>query len=159
MKVVIIKATLSDRTLIENLLQLYIYDFTEYTDASIGENGLYQIMLDFESYWSDDHDNCSYVINVNDEIAGFMMTKEKDETGNCHVLFHFFILRKFRRMGIGRKAAACLLKGSNRTWELYQLESNIPAQKFWDQIIEEVSYGEVKVKTENGRRYQNFICK
>ncbi|GIP44586.1 hypothetical protein J45TS6_30450 [Paenibacillus sp. J45TS6] len=50
MKVVIMKAALSDRTLIENLLQLYVYDFTEYTDASIDENGVYQIMPDFESY-------------------------------------------------------------------------------------------------------------
>lgn len=159
MEVVIMKAALSDRTLIENLLQLYVYDFTEYTDASIGETGLYQIMSDFESYWSDDHSQQAYVIKANDDIAGFVMTKEKDETQSDHVLSHFFILRKFRRMGVGRKAATSLFNGTKGAWELYQLESNIPAQKFWDQIIEEVSYGEVKTKTENGRRYQNFICK
>ncbi|MBD7969205.1 GNAT family N-acetyltransferase [Paenibacillus gallinarum] len=159
MNVAIMKAALSDRTLIENLLQLYVYDFTEYTDASIGENGVYQIMPDFESYWSDESSQQAYVIKANGEIAGFMMTKEKDETQSDHVLSHFFILRKFRRMGVGRKAAACLLKGSDRAWELCQLEGNIPAQKFWDQIIDEVSYGEVKIKRENGRRYQNFICK
>nr|WP_283771293.1 GNAT family N-acetyltransferase [Paenibacillus sp. J45TS6] len=98
-------------------------------------------------------------MKANGEIAGFMMTKEKDETQSCHVLSHFFILRKFRRMGVGRKAAISLFKGSKGVWELCQLEGNIPAQKFWDQIIDEVSYGEVQVKTENGRRYQNFICK
>lgn len=159
MEVVIMKASLSDRTLIENLLQLYVYDFTEYTDASVGETGLYQIMPDFESYWSDDCSQQSYVIKANGEVAGFMMTKEKDETQSDHVLSHFFILRKFRRMGVGRKAATSLFKGTKGAWELYQLESNIPAQKFWDQITEEVSYGEVETKTENGRRYQNIICK
>ncbi|WIV21118.1 GNAT family N-acetyltransferase [Paenibacillus polygoni] len=159
MKVAIMKAALSDRTIIENLLQLYVYDFTEYTAAPIGENGVYQIMPDFESYWSDESSQQSYVIKANGEIAGFIMIKEKEETPKDHVLSHFFILRKFRRMGVGRKAAISLFKGMKGVWELCQLEDNIPAQKFWDQIIKEVSYGEVKNKTENGRRYQNFICK
>lgn len=51
------------------------------------------------------------------------------------------------------------MKNSKGEWELYQLENNIPAQKFWDRIIEKISDGEVNVRIENGRRYQNFICK
>jgi len=159
MEVVVLRAALYDRTLIENLLQFYIYDFTEYTSASILENGLYNTMPDLDSYWNNADKNHPYLIKVNGEIAGFILTKELEETRKYNYLAHFFILRKFRRSGIGRKAAEHVLKNSKGEWELYQLENNIPAQKFWDRIIEEISDGEVNIRIENGRRYQNFICK
>ncbi|MCE5172503.1 GNAT family N-acetyltransferase [Paenibacillus profundus] len=157
MEVVVSRATQYDRKLIENLLQFYIYDFTEFTSASILENGSYNTMPDLDSYWNNLNGNHPYLIKVNDEIAGFILTKEKEETRKYNYLAHFFILRKFRRLGIGSKAAEHVLKIFKGEWELYQLENNIPAQKFWDRIIEEISDGEVKVRFENGRRYQNFI--
>lgn len=159
MEVVVLRVAQYDRRLIENLLQYYIYDFTEYTSASILENGSYNTMPDLDSYWNYPDKNHPYLIKVNGEIAGFILTKELEGTRKYNYLAHFFILRKFRRLGIGRKAAEHVLKNSKGEWELYQLENNILAQKFWDKIIEEISDGEVNVKIENGRRYQNFICK
>jgi predicted acetyltransferase len=158
MEVVVSKASQNDRKLLENLLQLYIYDFTEFTGGPLPLNGLYNIMPDFESYWIQ-QGNHPFIIKVNGEMAGFILTKEIDEDRKYNCLAHFFVLRKFRRMGIGRRAAEQIFRDSKGEWELNQLLKNVPAQKFWDKVIEEVSEGEVKVRIENGKRYQTFTCK
>ncbi|MDR9856452.1 GNAT family N-acetyltransferase [Paenibacillus sp. VCA1] len=158
MEVVVSKASQSDRELLENLLQLYIYDFTEFTNQPIPLNGLYKIMPDFESYWIEGQSH-PYIIKANGEIAGFILTKEIDEGRKYNYLAHFFVLRKFRGMGIGKRAAEQIFRKSKGEWELNQLLKNVPAQKFWDKVIEDVSKGEVKIRIENGKRYQTFICK
>lgn len=157
MEVAIINASLNDRALIENLLQLYIYDFTEFTNAAITENGLYKIMPDFDTYWTHSRSNVPYLINVDEEIAGFILIKKLDEPRKMNYLSHFFILRKFRRKGVGRKAAVHIFKLFGGEWGLHHLENNVPAQKFWDRIIDEISAGESKASTLNGRRYLNFV--
>ncbi|WP_356722662.1 GNAT family N-acetyltransferase [Paenibacillus sp. JJ-223] len=96
---------------------------------------------------------------VNGEIDGFILTKEIDDVRKYNYLAHFFVLRKYRRLGVGRKAAEHILKKSSGEWELYQLLKNVPAQKFWDKVIEEVSEGEVKIRMDNEKRYQTFTCK
>lgn len=159
MEVVVIEASRADRHLIENLIQFYIYDFTEFTGAAILEDGTFRSLPDLGTYWSELNKNHAYIIKANDEIAGFTLIKEIEGTRKYNYLAHFFILRKYRRSGIGRKAAKEVLSKYQGEWELYQLENNIPAQNFWDKVIEDISDQEVKVRIENGRRYQNFICK
>jgi len=157
MEVVITKASHNERPLFENLLQLYIYDFTEFTNAPITENGLYKVMPDFDTYWNNSDKNHPFLIRADGEIAGFILTRDIDVDRTQNYLAHFFVLRKFRRLGVGRRAAELILNCSRGEWELYQLENNIPAQKFWDRVIEELACGEVKIRFENGRRYQNFF--
>lgn len=159
MEVLISKALQTDKRLVENLLQFYVYDFTEYTRASIQKDGSFRTMPELDSYWVDKNKNHIYLITAESEIAGFVMMKELEENRKYNYLVHFFILRKFRRSGIGRKAAEIILKKYKGEWELYQLENNIPAQIFWDKVIKDITDGEVKVWVENGRRYQNFFCK
>ncbi|NGM84800.1 GNAT family N-acetyltransferase [Paenibacillus sp. 7124] len=152
-------ASLSERHHVENLMQFYIYDFTEFTRASILEDGTFRTLPDLDSYWSEQYKNHIYLIKAGGEVAGFILMKETEDTRKYNYLAHFFILRKFRRSGIGRKAAEIILKKYKGEWELYQLENNIPAQIFWDKVIKDISDGEVRVWVENGRRYQNFFCK
>ncbi|MWC29302.1 hypothetical protein [Paenibacillus sp. MMS18-CY102] len=47
------KATLEDQVTLQHMLQLYTYDFTEFTEADIDSNGLYPIMPDFGLYWTE----------------------------------------------------------------------------------------------------------
>lgn len=159
MGVAIFKASQEERGLVENLLQFYIYDFTEFTGAAILEDGSYRTLPDLESYWNESSENYIYLIKTDDEIAGFIFVKEIEESKKYNFLAHFFILRKFRRRGIGQKAAELVLMKFPGEWKLYQLKNNLPAQKFWDRVIHHVSRGKINTKFENGRRYQSFICK
>ncbi|GAV11826.1 putative GCN5 N-acetyltransferase [Paenibacillus sp. NAIST15-1] len=70
-----------------------------------------------------------------------------------------FVMRKFRRTGVGQIAAEHIFQQYGGEWELHQLENNVPAQRFWDKVIDEISNGTITVKMENGKRYQRFACK
>ncbi|MNL51879.1 hypothetical protein D3C87_1750150 [compost metagenome] len=137
-----------------------MYDFTEFTDVDINLDGLYTILPDFDSYWLEQKDNQPYIIRVNNALAGFALIKEvTNERRIYNYLAHFFILRKFRRQGIGKEVARNLFSSFKGEWELYQLVRNEPAQKFWTKIINEYTEGEYEEKIENGRRYQTFFSK
>ncbi|MGO4533240.1 GNAT family N-acetyltransferase [Paenibacillus sp. 2TAF8] len=160
MNINISKAMKNEKDLFKNLLQLYMYDFTEFTDVDINVDGLYNIFSDFDSYWIDQKENQPYIVRVNDAIAGFVLIKEvKNEIRKYNYLAHFFIMRKYRRQGIGKEVAIKLFNSLQGEWELNQLERNKPAQKFWTKIINEYTNGNYKEKFENGRKYQTFFSK
>lgn len=118
MEIIISKASRTDKRLIENLLQFYVYDFTEYTGASIQEDGSFRTFPDLDSYWGVQNKNHIYLIKAGSEIAGFILMKEIEESRKFNNLAHFFILRKFRRSGVGRRAAELVLMKYKGEWEL-----------------------------------------
>lgn len=160
MEVLVTRAAESQKELLANLLQFYVYDFTEFTNIAIGEDGNYPKLPELDAYWDPASGHHPYLIKVDGEIGGFILTNEIEHPRNYSLLCHFFILRKFRRLGAGARAAVDFLKSSSGEWELSQLSSNIPAQAFWDKVIDKVGVeGKVSVRIEKGRRYQNFIVK
>lgn len=56
-----------------------MYDFTEYTDAAVNSLELYTQLSDWENYWQETDAYFPYIITVNDEIAGFALTKKVTE--------------------------------------------------------------------------------
>jgi predicted acetyltransferase len=150
-------ASLNEKKLFQNLLQLYMYDFTEFTDVDINQNGLFNIFQDFDSYWIEQDDNRPYIIRKNDNIAGFALVKIiTTDTRRYNYLAHFFVMRKYRRQGLGKEIARILFDSQKGEWELYQLDRNEPAQIFWTRIINEYTNGNYEEKYEPGRRYQTF---
>ena len=59
-------------------------------------------------------------------------------------------------MGIGKSVANQIFNLHRGQWEVYQKESNKPAQIFWNKIIHEYTKGQFKERFENGRRIQDF---
>ncbi|MGO4697103.1 GNAT family N-acetyltransferase [Paenibacillus sp. 2TAB26] len=140
-----------------HLLQLYMYDFTEYTDAAVNSSGLYSQLTDWENYWQESDAYFPYIVTVNDEIAGFALTKKVNQNDrHYNLLAHFFIMRKYRRSGVGKQAAKLVIQKHSGEWELYQLERNVPAQDFWTNVIGELTNGNFVERHENGRRFQTF---
>ncbi|MCM3781378.1 GNAT family N-acetyltransferase [Neobacillus mesonae] len=150
------KAVVEEQGILKNLLQLYMYDFTEYTGVDLKSAGLYPEMPDFNLYWTEPQTRDPFVITMNDQIAGFAFVKKKGPDRDIHVLFHFFILKKYRMKGLGTAAAKQIFSLYEGKWELCQLENNVPAQKFWLKVILEITGGNFEDKFENGRRYQFF---
>ncbi|MNJ48917.1 hypothetical protein D3C77_441250 [compost metagenome] len=89
MEVVVIEASRADRYLVENLIQFYVYDFTEFTGAAILEDGTFRSLRDLDTYWSEPNRNHAYIIKANDEVAGFTLIKEIEETRKYNYLAHF----------------------------------------------------------------------
>lgn len=136
MQIEIVKATIEQKPLLANLLELYAYDFTEFCDVDIGDNGLYGYEH-VHLYWTDST-RFPYLIYVEKKIAGFILVQKgssllKDKT--VWDISEFFIMKKYKRHGIGTAAALKIWEQFRGPWQVRVLISNRPACSFWLQTI------------------------
>jgi predicted acetyltransferase len=150
----------SDR-LLRNLLQHYIHDMSEWFEIDTGPDGSYS--YDTSLIWENGYG--AYLATVGDSNAGFALIGSAaewiGETGG-HEVHEFFVLRRFRRSGIGQKMAALLWDQLPGEWLVRVLESNVPALLFWRTIIAVYTRGtyEEEERTVGGRswRFFRFMC-
>ncbi|MEL6840703.1 MAG: GNAT family N-acetyltransferase [Pseudomonadota bacterium] len=81
--------------------------------------------------WTDP-DRHPYLIFVEKEPAGFAIVHW---TGKDYDMEQFFVMRKFRRTGLGRAAAYRLFDMFRGPWGIEQITSNTVAQAFWRNVI------------------------
>ena len=80
---------------IENMMQFYMYDFSEWIPLSFNDEGWFSIRSKAE-YWAKPSTR-AFLIIVNDEVAGFVTVD--DEVTHQEANFsigYFFVGRKFR---------------------------------------------------------------
>lgn len=128
----VIAAQEADRQTVANLIQLYLYDMTDEGVWPVGADGLYE--YDFlERFW-----RYPYLLHVDGELAGFaLVVDECPLTGEkpCWFMAEFFVLRGYRRNGIGRRAVAELLGRHPGRWHVAVMGSHPKADAFWDQVL------------------------
>lgn len=129
-----------DDDLLRNLYQLYLYDFSEFMGWAVNARGRFD-ESDLDGCW-DDPRRHHYLIRVDGQPAGFVMIDEVDRsrlTGQRDILLmrEFFVLRAYRRHGVGRIAACRAFEMFPGRWEVFQLQENVVAQKFWRRVIGE----------------------
>jgi predicted acetyltransferase len=137
------EVTAARRQTIENLMQLYLYDFTEFLDNNVDSYGLFQYKY-LNQYWNR-ADRVPLLIKVENMIAGFALINSHtllEENMGARSIAEFFVMRKFRRRGIGRKAAMLVFDMFRGRWEIAEIETNRPAQSFWRSVINEYTGGD-----------------
>lgn len=141
----IVRVEEEQREILAHLIELYEYDFSEYENSDVNSYGLYGYSyLDY--YWTEEN-RYAYFIKVNGKLAGFVMV-----CGYCYVskaadtlfMSEFFVMKKYRRQGIGRKAAMKVLKMHPGKWELTVHPNNPISHQFWKSVIAQVSDGTVQ---------------
>jgi predicted acetyltransferase len=153
----LMRASLEHKDVIKNLMQLYIYDFSEYINCDVEEDGLFKAYTDLEEYWKEENHRFPYIIKQGEKYAGFVLVRFiKSEARDYFSIAEFFILKKYRREGIGRAVAGQIFDLHSGQWEVYQKESNKPAQIFWNKIIDKYTNGQFRERVEDGRRIQDF---
>ena len=141
MQVDIVEASLSDKPTIRNLMQLYLYDLTEYEPIPLDSHGLFNYNY-LDHYWVE-KERFPYLFKVNDNLAGFALINQHSNSGQ-HVdysIAEFFILKKYRLTGISKQAAFYLFDKFHGTWEIAVGKENKPAQAFWRKIISDYTQG------------------
>jgi predicted acetyltransferase len=123
-------------TLLRRLMQLYLYDLGSIDGWHISAEGLYGNAEHIERFWAEPGRRC-FLIRVDGELAGFALIRNEASIAGrgTHEVSEFFVLRKFRRRGVGERAAVQLFDMAPGPWELSQMASNLPAQAFWRQVI------------------------
>jgi len=130
---------------LQNLAQLYCYDFSEVLEMHVGESGRFSD-FDLAPYWLDDSQH-PFLLRVEDKLAGFALVAERSKvTGKSGVfdMTEFFVLRRFRRRGVGRAAAFAAFDRFTGVWEVRQREENPDATAFWRRAIGEYTRGHYK---------------
>ncbi len=153
----LIKASAAYKAVIKNLMQFYMYDFSEYISTDVEEDGLFAAYNNLEDYWEQPENKFPYVIKNEEKHVGFVLIRfiESGER-NYFSIAEFFIMRKYRRLGIGKAVAAQIFDLYKGQWEVFQKESNKPAQIFWNKVINEYTKGQFKERFENNKRIQDF---
>jgi predicted acetyltransferase len=131
----------SERTLIERLVQFYVYDFSEMEPAdsarfSFDAQGLLAALPDFDDYWRVEG-FYPLVIRVGARIAGFGLINTHSHRGGSvqRNMGEFFVARKYRRGGVGAEAVRLILSLYPGRWEVAVAERNAGAQAFWPRAI------------------------
>ena len=126
---------------LRRMMQLYLYDLGTIDGWNISHEGLYGDTQKIERFWTE-RGRRSFFIRADGALAGFALIRDEATyagTGT-HEISEFFVLRKFRRRGVGEQAARMLFELAPR-WELSQLASNLVAQQFWRRVIDRYTDG------------------
>lgn len=149
-------ATVDEKEKLRNLLQFYIYDFSEFIEAHLERDGR------FDDYPIDNFFNKGgyypYLVEYKDHLAGFALVKQIEEKQKHYfIISEFFIMKKYRHAGIGREVAKRVFELHRGDWQVGQIEKNKAAQSFWLKVIDEYTDGAFKEKLDEGHRTQIFV--
>ena len=156
MTVQLLKASHQHKEMIKNLMQFYMYDFSEFINLDVEADGLFAAYPNLDDYWKDKN-NFAYIIQKEERHIGFVLVRFIETAQrNYFSMAEFFVMKKYRRDGIGKTIAHQIFSFHKGEWEVYQKESNKPAQMFWNKIIDDFTKGDFTERFENGRMIQDF---
>lgn len=122
------------------MMELYNYDFSEFSFDDINEYGYFGYPR-IDDYWNEEG-RYPYFIRVDGKLAGLVLVRsccEYSTMSNPHNIAEFFVMKKYRHKGIGRAAAFKVFDMFSGGWEVSQWSNNKPAQNFWRKVISEYS--------------------
>lgn len=133
-------ASIGDKSVLRNLMELCQHDYSEYDGTDVDEHGLFGYKY-LDNYWSESG-RYPFLVRVSGKLAGFVLVRAIDSRDNVtHSIAEFFVMRKYRRQGIGRRVAWRIFDLFPGQWSVCQEEVNLPAQSFWRRVIAEYTQG------------------
>ena len=116
------------------LMQLCMHDYSEFDRFEIGLDGNFNYRW-FDAYFRE-AERYPFFIRVGGQLGGFVLVREsKGEEDWDFQIAEFFILRRYRRMGIGRDAGRQVLRMFPGVWGISFDDENTPANNFWRSIV------------------------
>ncbi|AVX89800.1 GNAT family N-acetyltransferase [Pseudomonas sp. VE 196-7] len=126
---------------IENLMQFYMYDFSQWLPLKLGGHGFFSIQQK-DDYWRNPATQ-PFLIRVGGELAGFV-TVDNDThiDGAEYNISYLFLTRRFRGRGVAQFVVSALLSRLPGQWQIFHIDANLPARHFWARLIPKLSGGE-----------------
>lgn len=129
-------ALASERLVVRHMMELYQHDFAEFDGTDLDEHGQYGY-YDLDCFWITAN-FAAYVIKVDGKWAGFaLINDEVLNPENSSTIVEFFVVRKYRRHGVGRHAAKAILSMTPGRWEIKVIKENPVACAFWQRLLQE----------------------
>ncbi len=138
------EATPEDATLLANLLELYIHDLSAaFPDIPLGPDGRFGYPH-LTRYWTEPDRRFAYLIRADGRTAGFVLATRGSPAVDDPEVFdvaEFFVLRRFRGAGVGRRAAALLWRRRPGRWTVRVGAANPGALAFWERVVSDEAAG------------------
>lgn len=135
-------AATDERAALESLMQLYSYDWSELGPLDVGDDGRFAD-YPLDGYWQEGWRH-PFLLRVDGKLAGFALILERSRlTGAAGVfdMAEFFVMRRYRRRGVGFAAASAAFDRFKGPWEIRQREENVAATAFWRRVIGQYTGG------------------
>jgi predicted acetyltransferase len=139
----LVPTTAGDEPGLRRLMQLYAYDFSEFMGLDVGDDALFDVGDALSRCWSEPWRH-AFRVRVDGRLAGFVILDERSRlTGDPEVMdvAEFFVMRKYRRKGVGAVCATMAFDLFPRKWEVRQQGTNAAATAFWRSTIHHYTGG------------------
>jgi predicted acetyltransferase len=138
--VTLAQVPVNQRQVIVSLIQLYKYDFSEFAQigspyGEVGSDGRF-VYDGLDRYWREEG-QFALTVHADGRLAGFILVNRWSALDRelDHAVSEFFVLRKYRRIGVGSRAAKVLFQRWPGRWEVAVASYNKPALSFWRRAI------------------------
>jgi predicted acetyltransferase len=132
----VLPASAEQSTILANLLELYAHDFSEFHDIDLGADGRFGYQS-LSLYWSEP-DRHPFLVKMDGKLAGLVLVKRGSEVSGDKTVWdmaEFFVIRGYRRQGIGTQIAHEVWRRFQGAWEVRVMQSNTSAYHFWARAI------------------------
>ena len=140
------EAKISDKNTLMNLLEKYLYEFSQWEKTDVNDDGLYGYEY-LECYFAEVN-RFPYLIKVDNKLAGFILVSDYPEVPDERTDFclsEFFIMNKYRRKGYGKEAVFRVFDMHHGKWQLKRHPHNIGSVCFWNNVISEYTKGNYRL--------------
>lgn len=156
MKLELRQVTADEKPILANLMEKYLYEFSTWEKTDVSALGLYGYDW-LDCYWTE-KGRWAFFILADGKLAGFVMVNDYQETPGIetdYAMSEFFIMNKYKRMGVGSYAARTAFEMFKGKWQLKYLPSNVPSQLFWDRIVPQCAPKTAELHIGLGTPYEN----
>jgi predicted acetyltransferase len=136
-------ATAEEAGLLGNLLELYLHDLSEAFPIELRADGRFGYDK-LPLYWSEPDRRFPFLIRQRQQVVGFALATRgspASEDPDALDVAEFFVTRRHRRSGVGRRAAFLLWDTLPGHWIVRVSKANTRALPFWTETIDEYARG------------------
>jgi predicted acetyltransferase len=134
----VLPATTEQEPVLANLLELYAHDFSEFSDLKIGVDGRFGYEP-LPLYWRESN-RFPFLVRANGDLAGFVLVQQGSQVSGAGEIWdvaEFFVLRGYRRHGVGLRVAHDVWRMLTGSWEVRVTDRNLVARAFWQRAVSE----------------------
>ena len=146
MEVEIVEVKEEEKEVLLNLIEKYLYEFSQWEKTDVNVEGNYG--YEYLDCYFEEENRYPYFIKVDGKLAGFAMISdypEVPEETTDYCLSEFFVMHKYRRGGVGRKAVNSVLDKHHGKWQLKRHPHNTVSVKCWDSVVSEYTRGNYRL--------------
>jgi predicted acetyltransferase len=156
----LVPTDLEQMPLIRNLYQFYAYESSDWEQEDVEVDGRFYIHDEhLVRYWQEPGWSAELLL-VDGFIAGFLLIERSELPGvDALELADLFILKKYRRRGIGRAVVTQVLTSGEENWLVRFYGQDEIAVAFWRSVLSDLPRPVEALELDDEPELLNFLIK